>query len=76
MAHESKYRDDIPWGPNARGPALEAIRQMQEEETEERLRYMAALIARLKGQDLRELPRAEQEQMDSSMITAADIAAM
>jgi len=68
MAHESEYRDDIPWGPKAHGPAIEAIRQMQEEKTAERMEYMAALLARLKGQDLREL--------DASMITEADIAAM
>jgi len=61
MAHESEYRDDIPWGPKAHGPAIEAIRQMREEKTAERMRAIAALIARLQGHE-----RTGQEQMGQS----------
>tara|TARA_B100001013_G_C24602989_1_gene439742 strand:+ start:429 stop:1004 length:576 start_codon:yes stop_codon:yes gene_type:complete len=43
------------------GPAIEAIRQMREEKTAERMRAIAALIARLQGHE-----RTGQEQMGQS----------
>jgi len=43
------------------GPALEAIRQMQEEKTQQRMRAIAALIARLQGHK-----STGQEQMGQS----------
>tara|TARA_R100001244_G_scaffold9268_2_gene11323 strand:- start:813 stop:1490 length:678 start_codon:yes stop_codon:yes gene_type:complete len=62
MAHESKYRDDIPWGPNARGPSLEAIRQMQEEQTAERMRAIEALLARLQGTGQEQMGQSPRDQ--------------
>ena len=56
----ANYGDEAIRGPVS-GPALEAIRQMREEQAAERMRAIEALLARLQGYE-----RTGQEQMGQS----------
>lgn len=56
----ANYGDEAIRGPVS-GPALEAIRQMREEQAAERMRAIEALLARLQGHE-----RTGQEQMGQS----------